>query len=340
MRAILQAITEELARLRADGEVTVPVSDGTLAALRAMVQARTAAAALANGGASSSVSAGTQGNSLGASVAVPAARPAFVNPLRAERNAAAAAAAPVVAFASAATAAKPVVLAPAPVIATKLPSPPAVTLPAGDKAARWAALVAVVQSDPVCAAQVGRGKKVTFCTGALDARIFFVGDAPGPEEEIAGEPFVGPEGQLLNRMLGGMGLKRDAVCVGNVLCWRPLMPALPGLESQEKRPPMADELAYCLPFLRAAMDIVQPELVVALGATAAQVLLGAKGVKLPEVRSRWHEFAGRPLMVTYHPGYLIQSDSKRSKRAVWEDLLKVMEKCELPISEKQRGYYL
>jgi uracil-DNA glycosylase family 4 len=85
---------------------------------------------------------------------------------------------------------------------------------------------------------------------------------------------------------------------------------------------------------------VQPELIVALGGTAAQGLLGAKFTTLGAARSRWHDFAGKPLMVTYHPSYLLRSGSVKSKRAVWEDLLQVMERAKLPISDKQRGYFL
>jgi DNA polymerase len=99
-------------------------------------------------------------------------------------------------------------------------------------------------------------------------------------------------------------------------------------------------MSFCLPFLRAAIEVVQPDLLVVLGGTAAQGLLGDKFTTLAAVRSKWHEFAGRPLMVTYHPSYLLWSNSKRSKRAVWEDLLQVMERAGLPITEKQRGYFL
>jgi len=99
-------------------------------------------------------------------------------------------------------------------------------------------------------------------------------------------------------------------------------------------------MAFCLPFLRAQLAIVRPAVIVALGATAAEGLLGHGSFKaLREVRSRWHDFAGRPLMVTYHPAYILRNQSNRSKREVWEDLLQVMERTGLPISEKQRGYY-
>ena len=100
-------------------------------------------------------------------------------------------------------------------------------------------------------------------------------------------------------------------------------------------------MRYCLPYLRAQIQIVQPALLVALGSTAAQGLLGFGAFKaLGEVRSQWKEFAGTPLMVTYHPSYILRSQSNRSKRMIWEDLLKVMERAGLAVSEKQRGYFL
>jgi DNA polymerase len=100
-------------------------------------------------------------------------------------------------------------------------------------------------------------------------------------------------------------------------------------------------MKFCLPFLRAQLEIVQPQLIVALGATAAGGLLGVGSFKaLGEIKGRWHEFGGRPVMVTYHPSYILRNNSNRSKRGIWEDLLQVMERTGLPVSEKQRNYFL
>jgi DNA polymerase len=100
-------------------------------------------------------------------------------------------------------------------------------------------------------------------------------------------------------------------------------------------------MAYCLPYLQAQIEIVNPALIVALGATAAHGLLGPGKFKaLGEVRGSWRDFAGRPLMITYHPSYILRNQSNRSKRMIWEDLLKVMERAELPVSDKQRGFFL
>jgi DNA polymerase len=177
--------------------------------------------------------------------------------------------------------------------------------------------------------------------GKLDARIMFVGEAPGAEEEVQGEPFVGPAGQLLNRMIAGTGLARADVYIGNIMNWRPEMPAGADGIQYGNRPPTAAEMAYCMPYLRAQIAIVAPAILVALGATATQGLLGQGAFKaLGEVRGQWREFEGTPLMVTYHPSYILRNPTNRSKRLIWEDFLKVMERAGLPVTEKQRGYFL
>ena len=218
---------------------------------------------------------------------------------------------------------------------------PSVQLPAGDKQVRWSALRELVLNHPVCRTHVRPGKKIVLGVGSLDARIFFCGEAPGAEEEVQGEPFVGPAGQLLTRMIQGMGLRRDEVYIGNIMNWRPELPVNSDGVQYGNRPPTPEEMNFCLPFLRAQLEVVQPQIIVALGATAAGGLLGPGTFKtLGEIRGRWHEFAGRPVMVTYHPSYILRNQSNRSKRAIWEDLLKVMEKVGLPVSTKQRGYFL
>lgn len=319
MRAVLQAISEELARLKAEGEQAVPVSEEALAGLRALVQARVGANPPPP---ASTPQLAASGRGVAPGPAAASAAPKPVSPMHKPAGAA-----PVRGLVPAEPAAS-------------LPPPPVVSLPEGDKAARWAALKDQATSHPVCLANVRPGKKAVLGVGSLDAKIFFVGEAPGAEEEIQGEPFVGPAGQLLTKMIGAMGLKREQVYIGNIMCWRPQMPTPPGSEQIGNRPPTPEEMAFCLPFLRASIDVVQPDLLVALGGTAAQGLLGDKFSTLGAARSRWHDFAGKPLMVTYHPSYLLRNGSNKSKRAVWEDLLKVMERAGLPISDKQRAYFL
>jgi DNA polymerase len=222
-----------------------------------------------------------------------------------------------------------------------VPPPPKVVLPKGDKTTRWEALRQAVLDDPFCRSKLRPGKKVVLGVGNLDAAIMFVGEAPGAEEEIQGEPFVGPAGQLLNKMITGMALTRADVYIGNIMNWRPDLPAGADGVQTGNRPPTELEMAHCLPYLRAQIEIVSPKLLVALGATAAKGLLGhgAFGA-LGEVRGRWHDFGGLPLMVTYHPSYILRNPINRTKRLIWEDLLKVMEKANLTITEKQRGFFL
>lgn len=303
MRHALHAITDELRRLKTAGVKTVAVSDESVAALRRAIGAR---------------------------------GPGAAGAARAEKTPAPAA--PEAPAPRVASFAKPAAIPAA--SAPEFPPPPVVTLPEGDKAQRWAALLDLVTNDPTCRANVRPGKKVVLGVGSVEATIMFVGEAPGAEEEIQGEPFVGPAGQLLTKMIQAMGLKRSEVYIGNIMNWRPQMPTVDGRDQVGNRPPTEAEMRYCLPYLRAQIEVVNPTLLVALGSTAAQGLLGFGSFKaLGEIRGQWREFGGKPLMVTYHPSYILRSQSNRSKRMIWEDLLKVMERAALPISEKQRGYF-
>lgn len=322
MRQALQALTEELRRLRTSGVRNVAVSDEGLATLHRLVAARVRSIAAPR-------------ESTGAAGATPAATAPLPSLSEPPPELPATAAAKRTVGTATAKSVLPAGVAPVP------PTPPVVSLPSGDKAARWAALREVVLGDPTCSAHVRPGKKIVLGVGSLDARIMFVGEAPGAEEEVQGEPFVGPAGQLLNRMIQAMGLKREEVYIGNIMNWRPELPVVGGGDQVGNRPPTEEEMRYCLPYLRAQIEVVNPALLVALGATAAQGLLGFGSFKaLGEIRGKWHEFSAKPLMVTYHPSYILRNQSNRSKRMIWEDLLKVMERAELPISDRQRGFFL
>jgi DNA polymerase len=316
MRASLNALTDELKRLKASGVKSVVVSEEGLAQLHKIVKARVQAKAVG-------------GNPTPEPVVPKPASMAQKLPPKNEP-------APSYQAPPAKITAKPLAAA-----SSNFPPPPKVTLPAGGKQTRWDALLQLVINDPVCKAHVRPGKKLVLGVGNLDARIFFCGEAPGAEEEDQGEPFVGPAGQLLTRMIQGMGLKRSDVYIGNIMNWRPEMPVPPGGVQHGNRPPTADELAYCLPYLKAQIDVVNPEIIVALGSTAVQGLFGAGSFKtLGEVRSQWKLFAEKPVMVTYHPSYILRNPTNRSKRAIWEDLLKVMERASLPITDKQQNFFL
>ncbi len=319
-REQLLALNEELRRLKSEGRRNVSVSEESVAMLRA---------ALAD----------EPDEEIGGGVPSPREERSFV---AGSAEPGSAAARPAAAFSlPVPVAVKPAAPA-APMAAAKF------TLPDGDKQTRWNALRDIVLHDEVCKKNVHPGKQVVFGVGNLDAKIMFVGEAPGGDEEEQGEPFVGRAGQLLNRMIKAMGLERSQVYIGNILNWRPAM----GTRSSDgfqtgNRPPTAEEMAYCLPFIRAQIAIIQPKVLVALGKTAVDGLLGADRFKsMGAARGTWHEYAGTPLRATYHPSYLLRQEglvsaaAKKIKRDAWEDLLAVMERASLPISEKQRNYFL
>jgi len=163
----------------------------------------------------------------------------------------------------------------------------------------------------------------------------FVGEAPGADEDKQGEPFVGRAGELLTKIINAMGLSRDDIYIANVLKCRPDMePGAPG-----NRPPTADEMQRCLPYLREQIAIIQPRILVALGKTAMAGLTGTDEA-MGAMRGRWFTFENIPLLATYHPSYLLRNGSNTEKRKVWEDMMLVMEKLGMPISEKQRGFFL
>jgi DNA polymerase len=178
-------------------------------------------------------------------------------------------------------------------------------------------------------------KNVVFGVGSLDAELMFIGEAPGADEDEQGEPFVGKAGQLLTKIIQAMGLTRGTVYIGNILKCRPDTPG----QSAGNRKPTPEEMKTCIPYLHEQIDLIRPKVIVALGATAVEGLLG-KTVGITRLRGNWKTYRGTPLMPTYHPAYLLRNQAPSEKRRVWEDMLQVMEKLRLPISEKQRNYFL
>lgn len=210
-----------------------------------------------------------------------------------------------------------------------------VNLPQGNKQERWHYLREKVLSCPTCNKHLKPGKKVVFGVGNLDADIFFCGEAPGADEEIQGEPFVGRAGQLLTKIIQAMGLTRESVYIANIMNWRPEVSTQFG-----NRPPTQEEMSICLPYLKAQLEVVQPKVIIALGATAVNGLLGADtNRKMGNVRGRWFEFQNIPLMITFHPSYLLRNNTQSTKRLVWEDMLKVMKYLNLTISDKQLAFF-
>ena len=177
--------------------------------------------------------------------------------------------------------------------------------------------------------------QVVFGVGNPDAELMFVGEAPGADEDLQGEPFVGRAGELLTRIIQTMGFSRQEVYIANVLKCRPDMP--PGKSGN--RPPTAEEMATCLPYLREQIALIEPKLMVALGGVAMRGLLGVDQ-PMKSLRGRWHQFAGIPVMPTFHPSYLLRNQSLTEKRKVWEDMLLVLERLERPITERQRNFFV
>jgi DNA polymerase len=196
----------------------------------------------------------------------------------------------------------------------------------GGAAAALAALAAEAAGCTRCKL-AARRRNVVFGEGSAAARLMFVGEGPGADEDASGRPFVGAAGGLLDRMIGAMGLSREEVYIGNVVKCRP-----PG-----NRTPEPDEVAACSPYICGQIRLVAPEVVVALGAPAARMLL-ATSAPVGRLRGRFHPLAvdaapARPVvMPTYHPAYLLRTPGDKVK--VWEDLKKVMAELGLAAPER------
>jgi uracil-DNA glycosylase len=219
-------------------------------------------------------------------------------------------------------------------MAEPTPAVPLSPLPSSPKAIALAEIRERALQCMKCAKLASTRTNVVFGVGNPDAQLMFVGEAPGADEDVQGEPFVGAAGQLLTRMISAMGLSRDEVYIANILKCRPDMPE----GSSGNRKPTPEEMQTCIPYLHAQIDLIQPKVLVALGGTAVEGLLSQTGIT--KLRGKWQTYRGIPLMPTYHPAYLLRNQANSEKRKVWEDLLAVMEKLDLQISEKQRGYFL
>ncbi len=203
------------------------------------------------------------------------------------------------------------------------------------KAAAFAALRARALACLHCAHLASSRKNVVFGVGNMDAPLMFIGEAPGADEDAQGEPFVGAAGQLLTKIIGATGLSRAEVYIANILKCRPDTPGA----AAGNRKPTGEEMQACIPFLHEQIDLIRPQVIVALGATAVEGLLG-KTVGITKLRGHWQTYRGIPLMPTYHPAYLLRNQAMSTKREVWEDMLQVMERLQMSISERQRNFFL
>jgi uracil-DNA glycosylase len=173
-----------------------------------------------------------------------------------------------------------------------------------------------------CRLHSGRTNLV-FGEGDPKARLIFVGEGPGRDEDLTGKPFAGEAGQLLTRIIeGGMGLKRENVYICNIVKCRP----------PENRTPERDEVDACIPFLKEQIRLIKPDIICTLGRTAGQELLGRE-FKITEERGNWKSFLGIPVMPTYHPAYILRNPSRERelKAHVWEDVKKILAKLHLEV---------
>lgn len=182
------------------------------------------------------------------------------------------------------------------------------------------------------ACQLGSSRKNAVPgVGNPNARLVFVGEAPGADEDAQGEPFVGRAGKLLDKIIAGMGLSRQDVFICNILKCRP----------PDNRDPRPEEIISCLPFLQRQLEILRPEVIVALGAHAAKTLLETDK-PIGQLRGKFHEYYPAPeaepikFMATYHPAYLLRNYSQDNRARVWEDMKQVLAEMNLPVPKKQK----
>ena len=194
-------------------------------------------------------------------------------------------------------------------------------LPAAQRPAALAAIRDLIGDCQRCRLAQGRNK-IVFADGDANAQLMFVGEGPGADEDAQGLPFVGRAGQLLNNMIGAMGLKREQVYIANIVKCRP----------PQNRKPEPDEAHTCMPFLERQIEVVRPRVLVALGATAATYLLGMRG-SIASMRGRIHDYRGIQTVVTYHPAFLLRDPAQ--KKEAWKDLQMAM--AALGIKAPSRG---
>jgi DNA polymerase len=197
-------------------------------------------------------------------------------------------------------------------------------VPPEERPAQLAALAAQVAVCTRCPHLAASRTQTVFGVGSPTARLMFVGEAPGADEDRKGIPFVGRAGMLLTDMITkGMGLSRDDVYIANVLKSRP----------PENRTPEPPEIANCLPYLERQIEIIRPAFLCLLGKVAASALLDTT-LSLARLRGKWHKFRGIPTVVTYHPAYLLRNPVDKKK--AWDDLQMLMKAMDLKPPDRRR----
>jgi uracil-DNA glycosylase len=310
---LLEAVIQHLETLQARGEKYVRVSRDTLAALAAPAPALAAPVRRA-------AHSGTTGASLVQNPAPRAPLPSGSRPLQA----------PV----SSLFPISPDMAGPAPTLGSDANPVSGCASATGSVEEALAELRGQVTVCQKCPQLAKARKNVVFGVGDMHASLMFVGEAPGADEDEQGEPFVGKAGQLLTRIIQAMGFSRETVYIANILKCRPDTPG----QTSGNRKPTSEEMQTCLPYLLAQIELIKPKVMVALGATAVEGLLGL-ATPISKLRGHFQTFRGVPVMPTYHPSYLLRNQSIAIKRDVWEDMLQVLEKLGCPITEKQRHYF-
>ena len=219
------------------------------------------------------------------------------------------------------------------IVSSPLPDPPVIKLPSGTKAEQLLWLQKTIEACEVTQKHL-EGKKALFGHGSETAKVFFVGEAPSLEEVESNRPFVGPAGELLNKIISATGLTEKECYFANLMSWRPKPPTAFG-----KRPPNASEIAFNRPYLLAQIEIIKPQIIVAVGAQAFGALTHST-TPIMQMRGQWQKVEGLEVLPTLHPNYLLHSPSLSNKRLVWEDFMQIMTKLGMPISDKQKAYFL
>jgi DNA polymerase len=219
------------------------------------------------------------------------------------------------------------------VVSHPLPDPPVIKLPSGTKAEQLLWLQKTIEACEVTQKHL-EGKKALFGRGSETAKVFFVGEAPALEEVEANRSFVGPAGELLSKIISATGLTEKECYFANLMTWRPKPPTAFG-----KRPPNASEVAFNRPYVLAQIEIIKPQIIVAVGAQAFGALTHST-TPIMQIRGQWQKVDGLEVLPTLHPNYLLHSPSLSNKRLVWEDFMQIMTKLGMPISDKQKAYFL
>ena len=219
------------------------------------------------------------------------------------------------------------------IVSHPLPEPPVIKLPSGTKAEQLLWLQKTIEACEVTQKHL-EGKKALLGHGSETAKVFFVGEAPALEEVEANRSFVGPAGELLSKIISATGLTEKECYFANLMTWRPKPPTAFG-----KRPPNASEVAFNRPYLLAQIEIIKPQIIVAVGAQAFGALTHST-TPIMQIRGQWQKVDGLEVLPTLHPNYLLHSPSLSNKRLVWEDFMQIMTKLGMPISDKQKAYFL